>query len=230
MKCENCNKEFEKKRPHNAGRFCCLDCCLEFRKKSGQEKALDGKTNQRRWYERNKEKAAKQHAEYKEKNGDAIKKYKTAWYKENRNSILEYQKAKRRDMTEEEKEMRRIKARQWKKDNPELMRASDKRQRQTPHGKARLFFNNNKRRLGGSMLNSKMIEDWIDSQKIAGILKCAYCKKNCSEKYEIDHYIPLAKGGSNNLDNFRIACPKCNRLKSATHPERFTCLTPPQTA
>jgi hypothetical protein len=219
MKCENCNEEFEKKRPHNAGRFCSLKCCLEWRKKAGQEKALDGKTSQRRWYERNKEKAARQHTEYKKKNEEAIKEYKLAWYKENRSGIIEYQKAKRRNMTEEQREQKRAKSRQWKKNNPEIMRASEKRQRQTPHGKARLFFNNNKRRLGGSLLNSKMVADWIETQKKGGRLICAYCGKDSTDKYEIDHYIPLAKGGSNALDNFRISCPKCNRLKSAKHPK-----------
>jgi 5-methylcytosine-specific restriction endonuclease McrA len=42
---------------------------------------------------------------------------------------------------------------------------------------------------------------------------CKYC--GSTESLEVDHIIPLARGGSNELDNLQILCKKCNRKKWA---------------
>lgn len=48
--------------------------------------------------------------------------------------------------------------------------------------------------------------------------KCAYCRKKVKEKYEVDHIVPLAKGGANDKSNLQITCPKCNREKGSRDP------------
>ena len=45
--------------------------------------------------------------------------------------------------------------------------------------------------------------------------KCYYCKKRVGKMYHVDHVIPLARGGSNGLENLVIACPACNMSKHA---------------
>lgn len=47
--------------------------------------------------------------------------------------------------------------------------------------------------------------------------RCYLCGKKL-KKYHIDHFIPIAKGGTNDPGNLRLACPKCNQTKSAKHP------------
>lgn len=42
---------------------------------------------------------------------------------------------------------------------------------------------------------------------------CKQC--GSTENLEIDHIVPLARGGSNELDNLQILCKKCNRRKWA---------------
>jgi len=42
---------------------------------------------------------------------------------------------------------------------------------------------------------------------------CANC--GSINELEIDHIIPLARGGTNDLDNLRILCKKCNQQKWA---------------
>jgi hypothetical protein len=43
--------------------------------------------------------------------------------------------------------------------------------------------------------------------------KCKYC--GSIDNLEIDHIKPLARGGSNDLDNLQILCGPCNRRKWA---------------
>lgn len=49
---------------------------------------------------------------------------------------------------------------------------------------------------------------------------CHWCGARC-ETYEIDHIVPLSKGGQHKLDNLAISCPTCNRRKGARCPVEF---------
>ncbi len=42
--------------------------------------------------------------------------------------------------------------------------------------------------------------------------KCCRCPN--TENLEIDHIIPLSKGGRHDEDNFQVLCRRCNRKKS----------------
>lgn len=42
--------------------------------------------------------------------------------------------------------------------------------------------------------------------------KCCQC--GSKSNLEIDHIIPLSKGGRHDEDNFQVLCRKCNRTKS----------------
>jgi len=50
--------------------------------------------------------------------------------------------------------------------------------------------------------------------------KCIYCRCKMV-KSELDHIIPLSKGGPNVDSNIQLLCPSCNRSKSAKHPTDF---------
>ena len=44
--------------------------------------------------------------------------------------------------------------------------------------------------------------------------RCSYC--GCRLKFndfEVDHIIPLSRGGKNNIENLTPSCSACNRLK-----------------
>ena len=51
--------------------------------------------------------------------------------------------------------------------------------------------------------------------------RCWWCSKKLKGKYEIDHVIPLARGGTNNARNIVISCPMCNRRKGSKLPQEF---------
>lgn len=64
---------------------------------------------------------------------------------------------------------------------------------------------------------------------IAQDFKCFYCGdvvKNASRAWHADHFIPVARGGTNHPDNIVIACADCNLSKGKKlpwewRPERF---------
>jgi len=51
--------------------------------------------------------------------------------------------------------------------------------------------------------------------------KCATCRKNIRDAYDVDHVMPLSKGGSNGPDNLQLLCPTCNRKKSTKRPDEW---------
>ena len=51
--------------------------------------------------------------------------------------------------------------------------------------------------------------------------RCVYCRRELGESYQVDHRMPLALGGSNNLDNLQALCKRCNLKKHAKHPDQF---------
>lgn len=50
--------------------------------------------------------------------------------------------------------------------------------------------------------------------------RCAICGKFIPyDSFTIDHIIPLAKGGTNEMDNLQVACNACNLIKQDILPE-----------
>lgn len=50
---------------------------------------------------------------------------------------------------------------------------------------------------------------------------CCYCQVELNGKFEADHIMPIALGGSNWIDNIQLTCMPCNRKKNAQHPNDF---------
>jgi 5-methylcytosine-specific restriction endonuclease McrA len=45
---------------------------------------------------------------------------------------------------------------------------------------------------------------------------CHICGKKCeASEIHLDHVVPLAKGGTHDAENLRVACAKCNLEKGA---------------
>ncbi len=53
--------------------------------------------------------------------------------------------------------------------------------------------------------------------RTAAINRCGYClspQRLVMARLEIEHIIPISKGGNNDESNLWLACPLCNRYKS----------------
>ena len=50
---------------------------------------------------------------------------------------------------------------------------------------------------------------------------CAYCACDLGGRYHVDHVLPLAQGGGNELSNLCLACPECNQTKNKSTVTEF---------
>lgn len=52
--------------------------------------------------------------------------------------------------------------------------------------------------------------------------RCCSCGKTAGEvKLQVDHVIPLARGGMDDISNFQTLCQACNQRKSHSSDPRF---------
>lgn len=65
-------------------------------------------------------------------------------------------------------------------------------------------------------MSARELSEWLIAQPKV----CHWCGIKC-ERCEIDHIIPLSKGGKHERHNLVIACPTCNRRKGARDPIEF---------
>lgn len=152
------------------------------------------------------------------------KEYHAKWYAENRENVktqhVGYKQANRSRILARAaayRESHRAEASatlaKWQKANPEKARAAAQRRRAKKASVVRVPIRTD--------MLSYLIEVWANL--------CAYCR-NTSDKWEIDHFIPIDLKGHHAEYNLVLACPPCNSAKGAKHPflfikERKLCFT-----
>lgn len=97
-----------------------------------------------------------------------------------------------------------IKNRNWNQNNPDKKRASE-----------------NKRRARKTGDNGTHTGQQIQGLYIQQNGKCFHCEIDLSSNFHEDHWIPLSRGGSNEIENIRLLCPRCNMSKGAKLPNEW---------
>jgi 5-methylcytosine-specific restriction endonuclease McrA len=164
----------------------------------------DGRTNtckvcvsaqRKAYYRENRERISAYNREHYEKNAEARREARKKHYEENREAVLERQREYHRRhwpaIFAANAEYYREKSRRYHAEHPERTREYGARRRAAM--------------AGGS----------VPKSVVRGLLKdpCAYC--GSTEDIEIDHIIPLSRGGKHEPDNLAPACRSCNRSKGA---------------
>jgi len=178
--------------------------------------------NQR--YRANKEYIAEQKKQYYQDNKEHLAEYKKQYYKANKEANKEQRSEYAKRWYKVNKEQRK----QYNEVNKEQRKERAKQYYRTPVGKAASKAGRQNRRArklnnGGKHI-AKDILALFELQ--SGV--CPYCKirlhKSGNNKYHVDHILPLSKGGSNDISNLQLLCPKCNLSKSAKSPDEFAAL------
>jgi 5-methylcytosine-specific restriction endonuclease McrA len=152
----------------------------------------------RKYYANNREafkvKNAERHAAHKERNNALCRDY----YHQNK----ETEKVRKKAWYAANKERMQEKSRRWRANNPLAVN---------------VIYNANRRarRKGnGGTYTAKDVRDLLQLQKG----RCSYCKKKMNGEYQVDHIVPLSRGGSNDRKNLQIVCPPCNLAKHGNDP------------
>ena len=141
-------------------------------------------------------------------------------------------------LTPDERRQKADSIREWREANPELVSAMDRRNRtnnRETHSKRMARWRKNNPDAAAAIRDrrrAKAVGAAGDYTKddVRALLKsqgrvCRYCD-HVLTKFHVDHFIPLARGGSNGPENLVLACPPCNlskgaKLPSEWMPERF---------
>ena len=107
----------------------------------------------------------------------------------------------------------------WKLANKEKVKA-DKAEWMREHPETRISIEaarrSRKSQAGGSF-TAKEIKELHEKQRGC----CAICKTKLTSRFHRDHIIPVALGGTSNIDNIQLLCQPCNSKKGAKHPIEY---------
>lgn len=186
----------ECKRGHNGDRWTSTGMCCECMRIAQRKKYWDNPDAAR------KSAKAKYNPEY----------YK-AYYAENKERIT----ARNRGWLEENKERKRELDREYRSSEREKIREANKKWASENPDKRMASWRNRDARLRNAdgTHNADDVALILEEQNFT----CPYCLSDLSEGYHVDHYVPLAKGGSNWPDNLQCLCPTCNTRKGAKEPD-----------
>jgi len=181
-----------------------------------EEKKERQRIRSAKWYIDNREKVKANVIAWKKKNPDKKRAANAAWRKKNpekaRASTSAWQKANI--------EKGRAKAMKWYKANPEKARAATIAWRKANPGASKQHGYNKRasKKANGGKLSPDLEAKLLTFQKN----RCAICRVSLKKtRHELDHVVPLARGGKNSDNNMQITCPTCNRKKHAKDPIVF---------
>ena len=157
-------------------------------------------------------------ARWRRENPARVKQTSREWYEANRDRVIE--RAKRRYAANTEGHRVAIAA--WQAANPERVleygRRSRERHPEREKARSLRYYEANKDRWRAYAAQRRTRTGPVTAELqriIAGLIaqSCAYC--GSVDRIEVDHVVPLARGGKHEVENLAPACFACNRSKGA---------------
>lgn len=182
---------------------------------SEEEKSRRHKERCKAYYQAHKQELFAAQARRRKENPDARKKHDADYRVRNAERVA----ASKAAYKEKNPEKVKLAKRTWIKNNPEKMVAARAAWIQSNPEKHRMYRENRRalERNAPGKVSSDRVETLLGLQR----KKCAVCRCDISKKYEIDHIIPLAIGGTHYDTNIQLLCVTCNRSKGKKHPVAY---------
>lgn len=166
----------------------------------------------REQYLANRDAVLEAQKQYRVANAESVRERGRAYYAANRAKWVEAYRAStaedraRRNAQNRERWARKvadgtIRRSQWKQDNPDAARIS-----------ARLYQHRRRAWKRQAPIEPVSVRD-IDRLMARHDGLCVYCKT--ARATDLDHVIPLSRGGAHSIGNLTPACGRCNRSKGA---------------
>jgi len=196
----------------------CRQCHSERKRAKYASNPAEAQAKRRADYEKNRERTLATNAASKARHAESVRLCKKAHYE--RVKLDPEWQAKQRAMREKTKDDKSAYDKAYRAARPEqnarnaiawVMHNPDKRKTISKAYKARRRC----QEAGGD--STAAIHTW----EMGAVKLCYWCQKPCEEKYHVDHYEPLARGGKHVIANLVIACPSCNVKKNAKDPYAF---------
>lgn len=168
--------------------------------------------NKKRWDNANKDKIAAKVTRWRAANPEKVK-VQDKRYRDNNLEKVRVKSRKYRDLNRHDPDYKKKvleRMRRWEEANPE--RAKENRQKVRHTRRARQYA------AGGSYTNAE-IRELLEQQNWF----CAEvtCRADLHAGKELDHRIPISRGGGNHVGNLQWLCPACNRQKRDMMPDEW---------
>lgn len=204
----------------------------ESRRLKDWAQANPGRTRERRrrHYEQNKEKVLEQCRAWRSANMDRVREAYRAYEQRHRNKIRERKRAfremnrplvyaKQKAYAEANKSQIRARLQEYWIANKH--RLADGRKAYRKANKHIIAANAHKRRARARNAPGKHTAKQLLNLHGLQRSRCAICRTSLKRAHHVDHIVPLAKGGSNDITNIQLLCVACNLSKNAKDPIEF---------
>lgn len=148
---------------------------------------------------------------------DTINENRRRYYRDN----AEVERTRARDYARERADEQRVRSIAYRAKNAARLNEAARNWRQANPEKARA--NNQRRRaqLLSATIEPFTFQDMLSHWEDYDLFACFYCGDGLSRGFEIDHFVPISKGGAHSVHNLVPACKPCNGSKSARDPWEF---------
>lgn len=120
--------------------------------------------------------------------------------------------------------------RQWREKNPDYHKEYSAKHKEYFKQKEATWRRNNRARVAANLARYRARKaaaggscspDEITAMYESQEGLCAYCECDLNGIYEVDHMLPISRGGANDWPNLAITCSWCNRSKHNKTTEEF---------
>lgn len=220
-KCAACGAAFQTSYRGGGMSPHCSACRAEIRKEKARQRARAwreanlerDRENCRGWYARNKSRHRALNQRWIEKNPERSREIKAAWQKQNAERVAE----KNARWYRANKEHVAVVKAAWREANKDRIAAVNRLWRLRNPDKT--LAADHRRRARKTNAEGHFTRAQFDALCKQLGHRCFYCGKE--EKLTVDHIVPLARGGSNWIENVVPACGSCNSRKHTKTAEEF---------